>query len=214
MYDFHCHTTMSDGELLPTELIRRMAGLGYSEMAIADHADFSNVRELIRAEEAVKRSAELYGIRLYSGIEITHVPPDQIDELAEYAKGLGAEIVVVHGETVAEPVAPGTNAAALSSAYVDILAHPGLITDEDARLAARNGVYLEITSRGGHNRTNGHVLSAARRAGAKIVVDSDAHGPDDLMSERTRYLVARGAGMDEEETKKVLSQTFESLFSA
>ena len=55
MYDFHCHTTMSDGELLPTELIRRMAVLGYTEMAISDHADFSNVRELIRAEEAVKR---------------------------------------------------------------------------------------------------------------------------------------------------------------
>lgn len=148
MYDFHCHTTMSDGELLPTELIRRMAVLGYTEMAISDHSDFSNVRELIRAEEAVKRSAELYGIRLYSGIEITHVPPDQIDELAEYAKGLGAEVVVVHGETIAEPVAPGTNATALSSAYVDILAHPGLITDEDTRLAARNGVLLEVTSRG------------------------------------------------------------------
>ncbi len=214
MYDFHCHTTMSDGELLPTELIRRMAVLGYTEMAISDHADFSNVRELIRAEEAVKRSAELYGIRLYSGIEITHVPPDQIDELAEYAKGLGAEVVVVHGETIAEPVAPGTNAAALSSAYVDILAHPGLITDEDTRLAARNGVLLEVTSRGGHNRTNGHVLSAARRAGADVVIQSDAHGPGDLMSERMRYLVARGAGMNEEETKSVLSQTFDSLFSS
>lgn len=214
MYDFHCHTTMSDGELLPTELIRRMAVLGYTEMAISDHADFSNVRELIRAEEAVKRSAELYGIRLYSGIEITHVPPDQIDELAEYAKGLGAEVVVVHGETIAEPVAPGTNAAALSSAYVDILAHPGLITDEDTRLAARNGMLLEVTSRGGHNRTNGHVLSAARRAGADVVIQSDVHGPGDLMSERMRYLVARGAGMNEEETKSVLSQTFDSLFSS
>ena len=214
MYDFHCHTTMSDGELLPTELIRRVAVLGYTEMAISDHADFANVRELIRAEEAVKRSAELYGIRLYSGIEITHVPPDQIDELAEYAKGLGAEVVVVHGETIAEPVAPGTNVAALSSAYVDILAHPGLITDEDTRLAAKNGVLLEVTSRGGHNRTDGHVLSAARRAGADVVIQSDAHGPGDLMSERMRYLVARGAGMNEEETKSVLSQTFDSLFSS
>ncbi|MCZ0860926.1 MAG: histidinol phosphate phosphatase domain-containing protein [Methanocorpusculum sp.] len=214
MYDFHCHTTMSDGELLPTELIRRMAVLGYTEMAISDHADFSNVEELIRAEEAVKRSAELYGIRLYSGIEITHVPPDQIDELAEYAKGLGAEVVVVHGETIAEPVAPGTNAAAISSAYVDVLAHPGLITDEDARLAARNGVFLEVTSRGGHNRTNGHVLSAARRAGAEVVVESDAHGPGDLLSERMRYLVARGAGMSEEEAKRVLSQSYDSLFSS
>lgn len=213
MYDFHCHTTMSDGELLPTELIRRMAVLGYTEMAISDHADFSNVEELIRAEEAVKRSAALYGIRLYAGIEITHVPPEQIDELARYAKGLGAEVVVVHGETVTEPVAPGTNAAAAASPYVNILAHPGLITEEEVRLAARNGVVLEVTSRGGHNRTNGHVVSAARRAGAEIVVESDAHGPGDLLGERMRYLVARGAGMSEEEAKRVLSRSYDSLFS-
>ncbi|MDR0439301.1 MAG: histidinol phosphate phosphatase domain-containing protein [Methanocalculaceae archaeon] len=212
MYDFHCHTTMSDGKLLPTELIRRMAILGYTEMAISDHADFSNVRELIRAEMAVKRSAELYGIRLFSGIEITHVPPDQIDELAKYAKYLGAEIVIVHGETIAEPVAPGTNAAALSSAYVDILAHPGLIKEEDVSLAAKNEVLLEITSRGGHSHTNGHVLSMAHHAGVDIVVESDAHELGDLMSEHMRYMVARGAGMSESEAKKVLSQTFDSLF--
>lgn len=203
---------MSDGELLPTELVRRMAVLGYTEMAISDHADFSNVWELIRSQAPVKRSAELYGVRLYSGIEITHVPPDQIDELAGYAKGLGAEVVVVHGETVTEPVMPGTNAAALSSAHVDILAHPGLITDEEAKLACRNGVLLEITSRCGHNRTNGHVLSAARRAGTGIVVESDAHGPGDLLNERMRYLVARGAGMTEEEAQMVLSRTGDAMF--
>ncbi|MDV0443729.1 histidinol phosphate phosphatase domain-containing protein [Methanorbis rubei] len=205
MYDFHCHTTMSDGELLPTELLRRLSVLGYTEVAISDHADFSNVKALLSAQAAVKKSAELYGLCLYSGIEITHVPPEQIDELAGYAKVLGAEIVVVHGETVSEPVAPGTNMAALSSSYVDILAHPGLITEEEARLAARNNIFLEITARGGHNRTNGHVVSEARRAGASLVVESDAHGPDDLLSESVKYLVARGAGMSEEEARAVLS---------
>ncbi|MDV0441869.1 histidinol phosphate phosphatase domain-containing protein [Methanorbis furvi] len=205
MYDFHCHTTMSDGELLPTELLRRLSVLGYTEVAISDHADFSNVEALLSAQKAVKKSAELFGLRLYSGIEITHVPPEQIDELAGYAKALGAEIVVVHGETVSEPVAPGTNMAALSSSYVDILAHPGLITEEEARLAARNNIYLEITARGGHNRTNGHVVFEARRAGASLVVESDAHGPDDLLSEQVKYLVARGAGMREDEAKTALS---------
>ncbi len=211
MYDFHCHTTMSDGELLPTELLRRLAVLGYTEVAISDHADFSNVKDLLSAQEAIKKSAELFGLRLYSGIEITHVPPEQIDELAGYAKALGAEIVVVHGETITEPVAPGTNMAALSSSHVDILAHPGLITEEEARLAARNGVFLEVTGRGGHNRTNGHVVSEARRAGASLVVESDAHGPDDLMSEHVKYLVARGAGMREDEAERVLSLSADDI---
>lgn len=213
MYDFHCHTTMSDGELLPTELVRRMAVLGYHEMAISDHADFSNIEELVRSQAAVKRSADLFGIRLYTGVEITHVPPDQIDELAQYAKALGAEIVLVHGETIVEPVAAGTNAAAVASSHVDILAHPGMITEEEARCAARNGVALEITARGGHNRTNGHVFSAAHRAEAVVVVQSDAHGPGDLLSERMKFLVARGAGMREDEAKKVLSRTAEEILS-
>ena len=95
MYDFHCHTTYSDGELIPSELIRRMAYTGYTEMGIADHADFSNVAELIAAQKRVKRSAELYGISLHTGVELTHVPPTEIDELAHLAKSLGAEIVIV-----------------------------------------------------------------------------------------------------------------------
>lgn len=205
MYDYHCHTTFSDGELIPTELIRRMSVAGYTEMAIADHADFSNVEELIVAQKKLKKSADLYGIHLFTGIEITHVPPEQIDELAKKAKKLGAEIVLVHGETVVEPVAPGTNHVALSSKYVDILAHPGLITEEEAELAAKNGIALEITSRGGHNRTNGHVVSMGRLAGARFVVQSDIHSPDDIIDEQMRYLVARGAGMNDEEAHATLS---------
>ncbi len=213
MYDFHCHTTMSDGELIPTELIRRMAVAGYTEMAIADHADFSNVEFLIEAQKKVKRSAGLYGIRLFTGVEITHVPPSEIADLAKYAKSLGAEVVIVHGETIKEPVAPGTNLVAVTCSDVDILAHPGMISEEEALLAAKNGVFMEITSRNGHNKANGHVLASARRAGAGVVVQSDIHGPDDIINEKMRGLVARGAGMSEDEVEKVLYLTSAEILS-
>ncbi|HJJ55996.1 MAG TPA: histidinol phosphate phosphatase domain-containing protein [Methanocorpusculum sp.] len=213
MYDFHCHTTMSDGDLLPLEIIRRFSVLGYTEIAISDHADFSNIDTLLKSVTPIKKSAELYGVHLYTSVELTHIPPNQIDELAKYAKKHGAEIVVVHGETVVEPVAPGTNTAAVSSQYVDILAHPGLITEEDAKIAAQNDVCLEITQRAGHNRSNGHVLLVGRHAGAKFVIGSDAHSTGDLMDKRMRYLVARGAGMTEEESNIALSHTYNSLFN-
>jgi histidinol phosphatase-like PHP family hydrolase len=96
---------------------------------------------------------------------------------------------------------------------VDILAHPGMISEEEAYLAAKNGVFLEITSRNGHNKANGHVVVSARRAGAGIVVQSDIHGPDDIINEKMRGLVARGAGMSEEEAKIVLSLTSEDILS-
>lgn len=211
MYDLHTHTTMSDGEMLPIELIRRMAVLGYDTVAITDHADNSNLESLLGTLPLVKESADIYGIRLLCGVELTHVPPNLISGMAQRAKNLGADVVVVHGETPMEPVAPGTNHAACSCTDVDVLAHPGLITREDAMLASEHGVALELTSRGGHNRTNGHVAKMARETGCTMVVNSDAHAPHDLLDKRAKFIVAMGAGLKKEDCSRAVSLNIEKL---
>jgi len=213
VYDLHTHTTLSDGEMLPIELIRRASVLGYRTVALTDHVDSGNISAVISAQVPLKELAEAYGVALLAGVEITHVPPGHIARLAKQAKGKGADIVVVHGETVVEPVAPGTNLAACNCPDVDLLAHPGMITPEAAREAARKGIALEITSRAGHNRTNGHVALAARSAGCTLVVDSDAHGPGDLMDTRARELVARGAGLAPPEVEAALCLNIEKWLS-
>ena len=205
LYDLHTHSILSDGEMLPIELVRRMAVLGYATVAVTDHVDTSNVALVIGTLRLVRESAQLYGVRLLCGVEITHVPPAQIAGLARQAKEAGADIVVVHGETPVEPVAPGTNNAACTCRDVDVLAHPGLITIEDAILAAKNTVALELTSRGGHNRTNGHVALIAGKAGCQLVVNSDAHAPYDLLDKRAKFIVAKGAGLTETESRQVIS---------
>jgi histidinol phosphatase-like PHP family hydrolase len=205
MYDLHTHTILSDGELLPIELIRRAAVLGYSTIGITDHVDASNISRVIRELQDVRASAEEYGVEFICGVEITHVPPSHIASLARRAKSEGAQIVIVHGESPVEPVAPGTNTAACSCDQVDILAHPGFISVDDAQRAVRYNVALEITSRCGHNRTNGFVVQVAREAGCTMVVNSDAHAPGDLMNKDARVAVARGAGMSEEECIAALS---------
>ncbi|GAB6285292.1 MAG: histidinol phosphate phosphatase domain-containing protein [Methanoregula sp.] len=205
MYDLHTHSILSDGEMLPTELVRRMAVLGYTTVAITDHVDASNTTSVVATLLDVKESAQIFGVRLLCGVEITHMPPAQIAGLARQAKTAGADIVVVHGESPVEPVAPGTNTAACACRDVDVLAHPGLITHEDARLAAKTGVALEITSRGGHNRTNGHVALVARETSCQLVIDSDAHAPHDLLDERAKILVGRGAGLTDMEVTRILS---------
>jgi histidinol phosphatase-like PHP family hydrolase len=214
LYDLHTHSILSDGEMLPIELIRRMAVLGYSTVAITDHVDMSNAVPVIETLKLVRESAELYGVRLLCGVEITHVPPPQIAGLARQVKEAGADIVVVHGESPVEPVAAGTYHAACSCKDVDVLAHPGLITIEDALLAAKNNIALELTSRGGHNRTNGHVAQIGREAACQLVVDSDAHGPGDLLDERAKFIVAKGAGLTEAECRQVISLNIDQfLFS-
>jgi histidinol phosphatase-like PHP family hydrolase len=203
--DFHTHTTLTDGEMIPIELVRRMSVLGYESVAITDHADSTNLDFLIESVMKLKEMGRAYGIEVLAGVELTHIPPALIPSVARDARKLGAEMVVVHGETTMEPVAPGTNFAACTCDDVDILAHPGLITVEDAIAAREHKVALEITSRGGHNRTNGHVAAVAREQGCLLVVDSDAHGPGDLLDKRAKFAVAMGAGLKKDECARLLA---------
>jgi histidinol phosphatase-like PHP family hydrolase len=214
LYDLHTHSILSDGEMLPIELVRRMAVLGYSTVAVTDHVDMSNAIAVIGALKLVRESAQLFSVRLLCGVEITHVPPAQIAALARQVKEAGADIVVVHGETPVEPVAPGTNHAACTCRDVDVLAHPGLITIEDALLAAKNNIALELTSRGGHNRTNGYVAQVAREAACQLVVDSDAHAPGDLLDKRARFIVAKGAGLTKTECRQVISLNIDKILNS
>jgi histidinol phosphatase-like PHP family hydrolase len=205
MIDLHTHTIFSDGELIPSELVRRAEVLGYTAIGITDHADYTNIEHILSCISKVKYLEDVLDIRVLVGAELTHVPPQKIGPLAALARKLGAEIVVVHGETPVEPVRPGTNRAALE-ARVDILAHPGFITLEEAELARENNVCLEITSRYGHNITNGHVVRMAKLAGAKMVVDTDSHAPRDLIKSERAIEIAMGAGLTREEATAMVKQ--------
>jgi putative hydrolase len=199
MIDLHTHTTFSDGVLIPAELARRARMAGYRALAFTDHADASNLFHILENLQRItaKYSAHM-GIDLFVGIELTHNPPALIPGLVQQARLNGAQLIVVHGETLVEPVEPGTNLAAIE-AGVDILAHPGLLTETEVELAAARGVHLEITTRRGHCLSNGHVAALARRYGAKLVINNDAHEPGDLISSELRKKIALGAGMTVDE---------------
>lgn len=198
--DFHMHSFLSDGIMLPIELIRFAVASGRQVVAVTDHVSASTMERIIREVKADAALAEKYwGITAIAGVELTNIPAGAVAPLAARARALGAELVVVHGETLVEPVEPGTNLAAVSCPDVDILAHPGLITPEEARLAKENGVFLEISLRKGHSFTNGHVVNMARKAGAKLLINSDAHTPDDLFRQELAVKVGRGAGLTDEE---------------
>lgn len=205
--DFHTHTFYSDGALSPMEQARRAAANGYAILGLTDHVGVGGVARLIdelqRDREVIERH---WPLRVIVGVELTHVPAEAIGDAAGLARQAGAEVVVVHGETPVEPVPEGTNHASIVCGLVDILAHPGLLTVEDARLAAERGVVLEISARRGHSLTNGHVVRLAERAGAKLVVNSDAHEPSDLLTRAFQERVARGAGVDD----RLLADVLES----
>jgi len=198
--DLHVHSLLSDGQLLPSEVWRRAEALNYGAIAITDHVDASNLESVTTKIVKAARELEKYNTttKLYPGVELTHIPPRSIKPLAVKARKLGAELIVVHGETIVEPVLPGTNRAAVECGEADILAHPGLITLEDCEVARRNDVCLELSARQGHCLTNGHVAGIAVKTGVKLVVNTDLHSPEELITQETAYRIAMGAGLDEE----------------
>jgi putative hydrolase len=211
MIDLHTHSVLSDGALLPAELARRAYVAGYKAIAITDHVDSGNLALVLAQLIKVSKDLNMYmKIEILPGVEITHVPPRQIPELADLARKLGAKIIVVHGESPVEPVISGTNLAGLES-NVDILAHPGLITEKEVRLAKKRGICLELSARRGHSLTNGHVAKLARKIGAKLVLNTDAHSGWDLFTKEILRKVGLGSGLLENEFKSVLQNSSELL---
>jgi histidinol phosphatase-like PHP family hydrolase len=202
--DFHTHTTMSDGDLLPMELIRRAAAADHRAIAITDHASFSNIEWLVESVTKDCDRADAWGIEAIPGVELTHVPVKYIDQAVRRSRKAGAEIIVIHGETPVEPVERGTDRAAVSNPDVDILAHPGMISVEEVELAKKNDVFLEVSCRKGHSLSNGHVALLAREVGADLLVNTDTHSPGELSSMEFASTVARGAGMLPDEVRKAL----------
>ncbi|MDR2967117.1 MAG: histidinol phosphate phosphatase domain-containing protein [Methanobacteriaceae archaeon] len=198
------HSLFSDGELLPSEIARRAQVLDHETIAITDHVDSSNLEAISKIIEAIDDINNNWDINVVPGAEITHAPAEVIDKLAKKSRKLGAEIILVHGETLAEPVVEGTNLAAVKSSNVDILAHPGLITLEEVEIAKNNNVSLEISARKGHCLANGHVASIATDIGVDLIINTDTHSPNDLITFKQAQKIGLGAGLTKDKAMEAL----------
>ncbi len=207
MIDLHTHSLLSDGALLPSELVRRAISNGYKAIAITDHVDFSNIDFVIpRLVKTCKILSRSWKIKIIPGAEITHVPIEEINSLVKFARKNGARIVVGHGETISEPVIKGTNKAFIE-AEVDILAHPGLIEDSDALLASKKGVHLEITTRKSHRKPNKRMIRLAKKHGVKLVLNSDSHVPEDLLNVKKRLKFLTGLGLTSKGIRNIINNS-------
>ncbi len=185
--------------------------LGYKGIVITDHVDQVNIYYVCEAlKRGIKKLSQHSPIPVFWGAEVTHVPPGSIPDIVRELRSLGASLVIGHGETIVEPVMDGTNKAFVE-AGVDILAHPGLISEDVAREAASKGVYLEITTRKGHAYTNGHVLKVGKAVGASFVICNDTHTYGDMVDKVMARRIVLGAGATEEDVSSILRSS-EELF--
>jgi predicted metal-dependent phosphoesterase TrpH len=88
--DLHSHSTISDGLLTPSELVRYAASQGVNTLALTDHDDIAGLDE-------ARQEANKYDIQLVNGVEISvtwrkrtlHIVGLRVDpEYPELASGL------------------------------------------------------------------------------------------------------------------------------
>src|SRR3990167_7898658 len=197
--EFHSHTIFSDGKLLPLALVIEAQFRKVLVIALTDHVDPSNIDWTLKHIVGfVKQIDNKLPIKVIPGAEVSYLPPKMIGEYCKKAKKLGARLIIVHGESPVEPAVPkGTNQAALKlKGLVNILAHPGWITEAQAQLAKDNDIYLELSARRGHSQGNKHVAKVAKKVGAKLLVNTDAHADKDLIAQEHAFWIAKKAGLN------------------
>ena len=63
MIDLHTHSFFRDGELIPSELVRRAKVAGYKAIAITDHGDHSNIDfiipRLVKVSEILSQACDI-----------------------------------------------------------------------------------------------------------------------------------------------------------
>lgn len=211
--DFHTHSFLSDGALLPMEQLRRAYISGHQCYAITDHVSASNLEIIPKIVEDCKLATKHWDILALPGAELTYVPVEVMDDTVQKAREYGALVIVIHGETIVEPVQPGTNETAARNKEVDILAHPGFLTKKEAILCQKNKVFVEITSRKEHSLTNGHVVKVGKKENVNFIQNTDTHTPQNMLTYAEGLNVLKGAGLNPDEAKRVTQQNVRQLLT-
>lgn len=232
--DLHLHTTETDGRATMEELIAAAKKKGYKYIAITDHsknvkiANGMDEKRLMRHVERIRKIAsKTKGLEVLAGIEVDMLEDGRLDLEDSVLKELDIVIASIHSKfSLDREKQTARILRAMDNPYVNVLGHPSgrLITarrpievDFDAVFAkaAKLGILLEINTHGERIDLNDANARRAKELGAKIVINSDAHGLDQMDHLVYGVITARRAWLGKEdvvntytlaELKKVLER--------
>jgi len=216
--DLHMHTVASDGRATIEEMALAARARGLEYVAITDHSashGFGNhvtADELRRQIERVRAAdAALDGITVLIGTESNILPDGSLDYPDELLAQLDWVIASVHTSFgMGERAMTDRMVAAIEHPCVDAIGHPtgrkieqraGYAVDVDrlVEAAARTGTMLEINSAPDRRDLDDIHARAARAAGVRIVIDSDAHSVANLALTRWGIATARRAWLSKDD---------------
>jgi len=224
--ELHAHTTASDGHWSIEEYAKACAELGFHTVAVTDHskgqvqANGLNGERLERHIEAVHDAAEKLKdtIQILAGSEVDILSDGRLD----YPNSLLAALDIVVASPHAALQQDSQKATkrllkAIENPYVTIMGHPtgrmvnkreGLNPDMPSLIKAAADRRIAVEINANHNRLDlrdSHAL-AAREAGVKLAINTDAHGPADLDELSFGVLTARRAGASKDDVMNCFSK--------
>ena len=133
MIDAHVHIAPGGGGsgLLPAEALRLAALRGFRAVGLIVRSDGGFDVSLRLLSERVQGLSLFVNVEAFVGVELVHVPPALLPDAVTEARQAGAELVLVHGESLADAVAEGTNLAAVEAGKHVFVEKPVTLCIED-----------------------------------------------------------------------------------
>lgn len=192
--DLHMHTTWSDGAYSLPEMIEACIAKKYDYMVITDHGGFLKVanglekeRLLDQVQKITTLKKEYPEIDIYAGVEMDILPDGTLDFEDDVLKELDFVIASIHSSfSQTEAQIMKRLETACKNPYVRLIAHPtGRIIgkrpgyqvnmEKLIQLAAETGTALELNANPQRLDLAAAHLEAAKAAGVKIAINTDAH---------------------------------------
>ncbi len=193
--DLHTHTDLTDGVASLEAMVAAAQRRGYEYYAITDHAPnlimqrMTDEKMLAQRERVRALDTEL---ELLHGTELNIGPDGSVDWAADFLAGFDLCVASVHSH-FEQPRAEMTRrfVAACENPHVNVIGHPTarrigkrppveVDFGELFRACARTGTALEINASPQRLDLPSDHIRAARDAGVKFAIDSDAHSVSDL----------------------------------
>ena len=209
-YDFHVHSTFSEGKSTLLEIAQRAKLLGFSGICIVNYfSQFEDIEKLKKEVETVRKDV---GIEIFLGFEAKN--HYELNKLRRLRKSY--DVLLVRGGSL------NLNRKAVETPEVDILAHPEFgrkdpgLNHVMVKLAAKNDVAIEINFREIlvsskasrqrilHNMATNVML--CKKYGAKVIITSGAFSHWEMRDPKILVCMGCLIGLELSESKNSLSK--------
>lgn len=208
--DLHMHTNWSDGSSTIEQMIRAGKKLGYDYIALTDHSKSDTIAKGMDAKRLEKYIASVRlaakkhkGIKVLVGSEVYVHADGSLDYPDKLLKKLDIVIAAIH-RNFKMPKQQMTKRIlkALGNPHVSIFAHPTArqinirapIEFDKKKVfefCAKKGIVLEVDASPLRLDLKDTDIKEAIEAGCKIIINTDAHNPDQLHYMQFGVAVAR-----------------------